>query len=87
MHRQNIPYSHSLTRLFFAEFSQEEIPVIKPHNVVQYRPKREMVPLSIIFAIAASVLAVGVSATKVISPSNPLIWYHGRWDWGRGTWW
>ncbi|KIM28504.1 hypothetical protein M408DRAFT_307790 [Serendipita vermifera MAFF 305830] len=28
-----------------------------------------------------------VSTANVINPGNPLIWYHGRWDWGRETWW
>ncbi|KIM25822.1 hypothetical protein M408DRAFT_204691 [Serendipita vermifera MAFF 305830] len=46
---------------------------------------------SFVSAFVASVLVgvgvVNAASSNVIYPNNPLIWYHGRWDKGYGSWW
>ncbi|KIM32699.1 carbohydrate esterase family 2 protein [Serendipita vermifera MAFF 305830] len=37
--------------------------------------------------MAAAVVHVSATASNVVYPNNPLIWYHGRWDSSYGTWW
>lgn len=42
--------------------------------------------LACLLAMAVPAVAV-IASSNVVLPSHPLIWYHGRWDFSRGTWW
>ena len=37
--------------------------------------------------VASMAAVVEATASNVVYPTDPDIWYHGRWDSGRGTWW
>ncbi|KAF5366783.1 hypothetical protein D9758_006457 [Tetrapyrgos nigripes] len=43
--------------------------------------------LLLLLPIAAKMSYASPAKTKIISNSDPLIYYHGRWDFTPGTWW
>ncbi|KAG8823275.1 hypothetical protein FRC19_004260 [Serendipita sp. 401] len=37
--------------------------------------------------LMSTLVAIAEATSNIVLPNNPNIWYHGRWDGGRGTWW